>query len=184
MLSIRVWSFLQQRNTETGAPGPRHCLSQQGQTPELSHWDSLDATWVWTWTQWIKLSLLLLLCRFSRAQLFMTPWTAAHQAPPSMGFSRREYWSEVPLPSLKAQPSTVIFVGWSKVQLLAIGVSLVLSQWCRDMLLRHRWDHWWEGEFYATWGSSLGLHGPAIAMSVSVCLAGSAVWLWVWFLGS
>ena len=28
----------------------------------------------------------------------MTPWTAAHQAPPSMGFSRQEYWSGVPLP--------------------------------------------------------------------------------------
>ena len=32
--------------------------------------------------------------------LFATPWTAAHQAPPSMGFSRQEYWSGVPLPSL------------------------------------------------------------------------------------
>ena len=30
----------------------------------------------------------------------MTPWTAAHQAPPSMGFARQEYWSGVPLPSL------------------------------------------------------------------------------------
>ena len=29
-----------------------------------------------------------------------TPWTAAYQAPPSMGFSRQEYWSAVPLPSL------------------------------------------------------------------------------------
>ena len=28
-----------------------------------------------------------------------TPWTAAHQAPPSMGFSRQEYWSGLPLPS-------------------------------------------------------------------------------------
>ena len=28
-----------------------------------------------------------------------TPWTAAHQAPPSMGFSRQKYWSRVPLPS-------------------------------------------------------------------------------------
>ena len=28
-----------------------------------------------------------------------TPWTAAHQAPPSMGFSRQKYWSGVPLPS-------------------------------------------------------------------------------------
>ena len=32
-------------------------------------------------------------------RLFTTPWTAAHQAPPSMGFSRQEYWSGVPLPS-------------------------------------------------------------------------------------
>ena len=31
--------------------------------------------------------------------LFTTPWTAAHQAPPSMGFSRQEYWSGVPLAS-------------------------------------------------------------------------------------
>ena len=35
----------------------------------------------------------------SRVQLLVTPWTAAYQAPPSMGFSRKEYWSEVTLPS-------------------------------------------------------------------------------------
>ena len=35
----------------------------------------------------------------SRVRLFTTPWTAAYQAPPSMGFSRQEYWSGVPLPS-------------------------------------------------------------------------------------
>ena len=34
----------------------------------------------------------------SRVQLLGTPWTAAHQAPPSMGFSRQEYWSGVPSP--------------------------------------------------------------------------------------
>ena len=38
----------------------------------------------------------------SRVQLLATPWTAAHQAPSSMGFSRQEYWSGLPLPS----PST------------------------------------------------------------------------------
>ena len=43
--------------------------------------------------------LLLLLSRFSRVRLLATPWTAAHQGPPSMGFSRQEYWSGVPLPS-------------------------------------------------------------------------------------
>ena len=47
----------------------------------------------------------LLQCRkvkvksLSRVRLFATPWAAAHQAPPSMGFSRQEYWSGVPLPS-------------------------------------------------------------------------------------
>ena len=35
-------------------------------------------------------------------RLFVTPWTAAHQAPPSMGFSRREHWSGVPSPSPEA----------------------------------------------------------------------------------
>ena len=36
----------------------------------------------------------------SCVQLLATPWTVAHQAPPSMGFSRQGYWSGVPLPSL------------------------------------------------------------------------------------
>ena len=36
----------------------------------------------------------------SRVRLLATPWTSAYQAPPSMGFSRREYWSGMPLPSL------------------------------------------------------------------------------------
>ena len=39
------------------------------------------------------------LSRFSRVRLCATPWTAAYQGPPSMGFSRQEYWSGVPLPS-------------------------------------------------------------------------------------
>ena len=35
----------------------------------------------------------------SRVRLFETPWTAAYQAPPSMGFSRQEHWSRLPFPS-------------------------------------------------------------------------------------
>ena len=46
------------------------------------------------------LLLLLLLSRVSHVQLLATPWTAAYQALPFMGFSKEEYWSEVPLPSL------------------------------------------------------------------------------------
>ena len=57
------------------------------------------------------MSILSLLCAFSHlivlptvllshVQLFATPQTAAHQAPPSMGLSRQEYWSGVPLPTI------------------------------------------------------------------------------------
>ena len=44
----------------------------------------------------------------SRVRLLATSWTAAYQAPPSMGFSRQEYWSGVPLPS----PSILALEAW------------------------------------------------------------------------
>ena len=47
---------------------------------------------------WMLL-LLLLLSRFSRVWLCATPWTEAHQAPLSLGFSRQEHWTELPFPS-------------------------------------------------------------------------------------
>ena len=43
----------------------------------------------------------------SRVQLLETPWTAAYQAPPSMGFSRQQYWSGVPLPSPNCIPRAI-----------------------------------------------------------------------------
>ena len=46
------------------------------------------------WKCKVKVKLL------SGARLLATPWTTAHQAPPSMGFSRQEYWRGVPSPSL------------------------------------------------------------------------------------
>ena len=48
-------------------------------------------------TGWLL--LLLLLSQFSRVRVCATPWTAAHQAPPSLGFSRQEHWSGLPFPS-------------------------------------------------------------------------------------
>ena len=45
---------------------------------------------------------------FSRVQLFATPWTVAHQAPLSMGFSRQEYWSGLPFPSPGDLPNSGI----------------------------------------------------------------------------
>ena len=41
----------------------------------------------------------MLLSRFSRVRLCATPWTAAQQAPLSLGFSRQEHWSGLPFPS-------------------------------------------------------------------------------------
>ena len=46
-----------------------------------------------------RLLLLLLLSRFGRVRLCATPETAAHQAPPSLGFSGQEHWSGLPFPS-------------------------------------------------------------------------------------
>ena len=53
----------------------------------------------WNWKVKVK--------SLSRVQLFTTPWTAACQAPPSMGFSRQEYWNGLPLPS----PLVLLFHG-------------------------------------------------------------------------
>ena len=54
---------------------------------------------VFVWTSvFVSLLLLLLLSRFSRVELCATPETAAHQAPPSLGFSRQEHWSGLPFP--------------------------------------------------------------------------------------
>ena len=44
----------------------------------------------------------------SRVRLFVTPWTVAYQAPPSMGFSRQEYWSGLPFPSPGNLPDPAI----------------------------------------------------------------------------
>ena len=48
---------------------------------------------------WSTFLLLVVVESFSRVRLFATPWTVANQAPPSMGFSRQEYWSGLPFPS-------------------------------------------------------------------------------------
>ena len=54
-------------------------------------WIAISFSNAWKWKVKVK--------SLSRVQLLATPWTAAYQAPPSMGFSRQEYWSGVPLPS-------------------------------------------------------------------------------------
>ena len=54
-------------------------------------WVAISLSNAWKWKVKVK--------ALSRVRLLVTPWNAAYQAPPSMGFSRQEYWSGVPLPS-------------------------------------------------------------------------------------
>ena len=56
-------------------------------------WVAISFSNAWKWKVKVK--------SLSHVWLWATPWTAAHQAPPSMGFSRQEYWSGVPSPSLR-----------------------------------------------------------------------------------
>ena len=73
----------------------------------------------------------------TRVQLFKTPWTAAYQAPPSMGFSRQEFWSGLPSPSpfywiviLKATtPPCILFHNVKAISLNIISVSLFSNRY-------------------------------------------------------
>ena len=67
-------------------------------------WVAISFSNAWKWkVNWKSLS---------RVRLLATPWTAAYQAPPSMGFSRQEYWSGVPLPSPENFPTDDHIDAW------------------------------------------------------------------------
>ena len=65
-------------------------------------WVAISFSNAWKWKEKVKW--------LSRSRLLATPWTAAYQAPPSMVFSRQEYWSGVPLPSPTSKTSLSIFL--------------------------------------------------------------------------
>ena len=68
-------------------------------------WLAISFSNAWKWKVKVK--------SLSRVRLLATPWTAAHQAPPSMGFSRQECWSGVPLPSpLEIESSVLKTLGY------------------------------------------------------------------------
>ena len=101
-------------------------------------WVAISFSNAWKWK--VKVKLL------SHVQLLVTPWTAAYQAPPSMGFSRQEYWSGVPLPSPQLDIDARISL-WplSFIQLVCMIASLLLY-W--QVLIYPSW---------VTWSLSLGL---------------------------
>ena len=76
------------------APGSPVLGILQARTLE---WGAISFPNAWKWK--VKVKML------SRIRLIETPWTAAYQAPLSMGFSRQAYWSGMPLPSARAKRS-------------------------------------------------------------------------------
>ena len=88
----RITSFSISSPLNDGENEPYSCLRSpvpgilQARTLE---WVAISFSNAWKWKVKVK--------SLSRVELLATPWTAAHQAPPSMGFSRQEYWSGVPL---------------------------------------------------------------------------------------
>ena len=75
-------------------------------------WVAISFSNAWEWKVKVK--------SLSRIWLLATPWTAAYQAPSSMGFSRQEYWSGVPLSS----PNNILNVKILKFFLLRMVISL------------------------------------------------------------
>ena len=79
----------------------------------ILEWVAISFSTAWKWKVKVK--------SLSHVRPSVTPWTAAPQAPPSMGFSRQEYWSGVPLPSqifhLRARELSDhwIFQHWEKI---------------------------------------------------------------------
>ena len=116
MLSRLVITFLP-RNAATAAKSlqscPTLCDPIDGSPPcspipgilqaRTLEWVAISFSNAWRWKVKVK--------SLSRVWLFATPWTAAYQAPPSMGFSRQEYWSGVPLMLLRSSNSYLTQVG-------------------------------------------------------------------------
>ena len=72
-------------------------------------WATTAFSNAWKWKVKVKVKLL------SHLRLFVTPWTVAYQALPSLGFSRQQYWSGLPLPSPKVSADSVKCLLWGKI---------------------------------------------------------------------
>ena len=99
------WIFIGRTNAEAAAKSLQSCPTLcDRSSPGFSvpgilqartlEWVATSSSNAWKWKVKVK--------SLSRVRLLATPWTAAYQAPPSIGFSRQEYWSGVPIPDVKS----------------------------------------------------------------------------------
>ena len=111
-------------SSPTGSPVPGILQAR------ILEWVAISFSNAWKWKVKVK--------SLSRVRLLATPWTAAYQAPPSMGFSRQEYWIGVPLPSPRApnlvlmkrmMPREHLSTKQDSSQILSWLPGLLCSQW-------------------------------------------------------
>ena len=88
----------------------------------MLEWVAISFSNAWKWK--VKVKLL------SHVQLLATPWTTAYQGPPSMGFSRQEYWSGVPLPSTVSK-LTGALIGITHTPVIIVFLTATILQ-CRN----------------------------------------------------
>ena len=149
-------------------------------------WVAISFSNAWKWKVKVK--------SLSRIWLLATPWTAAYQAPPSMGFSRQEYWSGVPSPSL-IWPWVGLFIHEFGVQKIVIflwnhpwlvhkvNVNLILQGECQQRplrgMFRGRNDWVWQSRnnLFPQSLSKNGLHLPG---SRAEPKKSKSVWLNQW----
>ena len=95
-----------------------------------------------------------------RVRLFATPWAVAHQAPPSMEFSRQEYWSGLPFPSPGDLPDPGIEPGSPTLQADAFTIWATRDKKGKGKKVRGGRELWWFPGFL-----SLAVYMPAKSFS-------------------
>ena len=91
-------------------------------------WLAISFSNAWKWEVKVK--------SLSCVRLLATPWTAAHQAPPSMGFSRQEYWSGMPLPSLNFPHTTKQFCTAAGCPTIQLNSDTICPETASDSKIR------------------------------------------------
>ena len=90
-------------------------------------WVAISFSNAWKWKVKVK--------SLSNVRLLATPWTAAHQAPPSMGFSRQEHRSGVPLPSPYTLHTCILFSHLTMALLLLEIIQYLLNNFYMTMFI-------------------------------------------------
>ena len=138
-------------------PGPAVPGMFQARTLE---WVAISSSNAWKWKVKVK--------SLSRVRILATPWTAAYQAPPSMGFSRQEYWSGVPLPS-PLPHCRQIFIIWAAREVHKIGINKVYLKMKFHMFPKSN-DCLKQNDRHVLWNPSIDNKSMRVCSVAKLCL--------------